>query len=234
MPCVVPVHPARTAVIGGSSLRRVPRTKVHDAALRTRLLECAGATLSAGGLAALSLRSLAAEVGTSTTAVYALFGGKSGLLEALHAEAFSRLGARLDAVLDQRRTVDDPVEGLVALGRAYRDSALANPHTYDVMFGESPVGRERWWAAAAPTVRPMARVVERALAVGALRPGSEPATVSLALWATVHGLVSLHLRGLRAVDDRAANGSSAEDVFELALRTAVAGWLSASGVAGRN
>ena len=61
-------------VIGGSSLRRVPRTKVHDAALRSRLLECAGATLSAGGLAALSLRSLAAEVGTSTTAVYALFG----------------------------------------------------------------------------------------------------------------------------------------------------------------
>ena len=75
----------------------MPRTKVHDAALRTRLLECAGATLSTGGLAALSLRALAADVGTSTTAVYALFGGKPGLLEALHAEAFSRLGARLDA-----------------------------------------------------------------------------------------------------------------------------------------
>ena len=208
----------------------MPRTKVHDAALRTRLLECAGATLSTGGLAALSLRALAADVGTSTTAVYALFGGKPGLLEALHAEAFSRLGARLDAVLDQRRTVDDPVEGLVALGRAYRDSALANPHIYEVMFGESPVGPERWWAAAAPAVRPMARLVERALAVGALRPGSEPATVALALWATVHGLVSLHLRG---VVDRTGDGPSPDEAFEPALRAAVTGWLSASAVPAR-
>ena len=76
----------------------MPRPKVHDAALRLRLLECAGTALSTGGLAALSLRTLAAAVGTSTTAVYALFGGKPGLLEALHAEAFSRLGARLCAV----------------------------------------------------------------------------------------------------------------------------------------
>jgi AcrR family transcriptional regulator len=79
-------------VITGSSLPPVPRPKVHDAALRLRLLECAGATLSTRGLAALSLRTLAADVGTSTTAVYALFGGKPGLLAALHAEAFARLG----------------------------------------------------------------------------------------------------------------------------------------------
>ena len=44
----------------------VPRPKVHDAALRLRLLECAGKTLSRGGLGALSLRTLAASVGTST------------------------------------------------------------------------------------------------------------------------------------------------------------------------
>ena len=43
-------------MITGSSLPPVPRPKVHDAALRLRLLECAGATLSTRGLAALSLR----------------------------------------------------------------------------------------------------------------------------------------------------------------------------------
>ena len=84
------LHALRTeveAMIGGpgsgggdhrASLPPVPRPKVHDAALRARLLECAGATLSTRGLAALSLRTLAADVGTSTTAVYALFGGKPG------------------------------------------------------------------------------------------------------------------------------------------------------------
>jgi hypothetical protein len=45
--------------------------------------------------------------------------------------------------------------------------------------------------------------------------------VSLALWATVHGLVSLHLRGLHPTD-----APPPERVFELALRAAVAGWLT--------
>ena len=46
--------------------------------------------------------------------------------------------------------------------------------------------------------------------------------MALALWATVHGLVSLHLRGLHPDDAPAA-----ERVFELALRAAVEGWLAA-------
>jgi AcrR family transcriptional regulator len=193
----------------------VPRPKVHDAALRLRLLECASAALSTGGLGALSLRTLAAAVGTSTTAVYALFGGKLGLLEALHAEAFSRLGARLSAV----PLGADPVEDLVALGRAYRDAALAEPHFYDVMFGGALPAGERWWAAAAPTFRRVVELVERAATTGALRPGCEPVTVSCALWATVHGLVSLHLRGLHPADAPAP-----DEVFDRALRAAVDGW----------
>jgi AcrR family transcriptional regulator len=191
----------------------VSRPKVHDEALRVRLLEHAGATLSTRGLAALSLRTLAAEVGTSTTAVYALFGGKPGLLEALHAEAFARLAAHLDAAV----TGADPLEDLVALGRAYRESALADPHFYDVMFGGTLPPGERWRAAAAPIFRPVVRLVERAVDGGALRPGADPATISLALWATVHGLVSLHLRGLQPA-------GAPEQVFEVALRAAVAGW----------
>ncbi len=209
------IDPPRAGAGTGASLPAVPRPKVHDAALRLRLLECAGATLSTGGLGALSLRTLAAAVGTSTTAVYALFGGKPGLLEALHAEAFSRLAARLAAV----PVGADPLEDLVALGRAYRDAALAEPHFYDVMFGVPQPAGERWWAVAAPAFRPVVDLVERAVAGGVLRSGIEPATVSLALWATVHGLVSLHLRGLHPP------GAAAPDqVFDLALHAAVAGW----------
>jgi AcrR family transcriptional regulator len=205
-------------VITGSSLPRVPRPKVHDAALRLRLLECAGATLSTRGIAALSLRTLAADVGTSTTAVYALFGGKPGLLAALHAEAFARLGARLDAV----PVGADPVEDLVALGVAYRDAALADPHFYDVMFGGALPADERWWAVAAPILRPVVGVVQRATSCGALRQGVDAATVSLALWATVHGLVSLHLRGLHPADAPAPAA-----VVDAAVRAVVAGWLAA-------
>jgi len=177
------VAPATEPLITGVSLPRVPRPKVHDAALRLRLLECAGATLSTGGLAALSLRTLAAEVGTSTTAVYALFGGK--------------------------RAQDR------------RDAALADPHFYEVMFGGALPADERWCAVAAPILRPVADVVQRAAARGVLRPDLDPATVSLALWATVHGLVSLHLRGLLPADAPAP-----ATVVDVALRAVVAGWLA--------
>jgi AcrR family transcriptional regulator len=157
-------------------------------------------------------------VGTSTTAVYALFGGKPGLLAALHAEAFARLGARLDAV----PVGADPVEDLVALGRAYRDAALADPHFYEVMFGGALPADEQWWAVAAPILRPVAEVVNRAAASGVLRSEVDPATVALALWATVHGLVSLHLRGLHPADAPAP-----ATVVDVALRAVVAGWLAA-------
>lgn len=209
--------PANSTLITAASLPRVPRPKVHDAALRLRLLERAGATLSTRGLGALSLRTLAADVGTSTTAVYALFGGKPGLLAALHAEAFARLGARLAAV----PLGAGPVEDLVALGRAYRDAALADPHFYEVMFSGALPADERWWAVAAPMLQPVADVVARAAAGGVLRPDLDPVTVSLALWAMVHGLVSLHLRGLHP-----AGAPAPGSVVDVAVRAAVTGWLA--------
>jgi AcrR family transcriptional regulator len=195
----------------------VPRPKVHDDALGVRLLECAGHTLSRQGLAALSLRTLAAQVGTSTTAVYALFGGKPGLLKALFDEAFRRLGAHLAAVT----TTDDPLEDLVRLGLAYRDSALADPHFYDVMFsgvlGDLPLD-DASRAAAEATFTPLVRIVERATANGSLHTDVDPRTVSLALWALVHGLVSLNLRHL------APGAADPMAIFETALRAAVQGW----------
>ncbi len=78
------------------------------------------------------------------------------------------------------------------------------------------------WTVAAPAFRPVVELVERAVAGGALRPGTEPATVSLALWATVHGLVSLRLRGLHPADAPAPAA-----VVDAAVRAVVAGWLAA-------
>jgi AcrR family transcriptional regulator len=109
----------------------VARPKVHDEALRVRLLDEAGRLLSDEGPAALSMRRLANDVGTSTTAVYSLYGSKSALVRAVYLEGFSRFGSRLDAVVRS----DDPVVDLLNLGLAYRDSALTDPHLYAVMFG---------------------------------------------------------------------------------------------------
>ena len=140
------------------------RPKLHDDALRVRLLDRAAELLSGEGPEALSLRRLAADVGTSTTAVYSLFGGKPGLLAAVYDEAVRRFGEHLAAV----RPTDDPLADLRRLGEAYRRSALADPHLYGVMFSRRAPGfepddaaKERSKATFAPLVDAVGRAMER-------------------------------------------------------------------------
>lgn len=192
----------------------MPRPKIHDEKLRARLLRRAGAIVSADGLDRLSLRTLAHDCETSTTAVYSLFGGKSGLLTALFDEAFRRLGGHLAQV----RPGADAVDDLVRIGQAYRDSALEDPHLFAMMFA----GRTRLPAAAeARTVAgtalgPLREAVQRAVDTCALRPETDPATASLVLWTTVHGWASLQLRGFLP--------PGSDGRFEAAVRAVLDGW----------
>jgi AcrR family transcriptional regulator len=195
----------------------VPRPKLHDDALRSRLLDNAAELLTSEGLAALSLRRLAAATGTSTSAVYALFGGKPGLLRALFAEAFARFGAHLDTVAPS----DDPLTDLLALARAYRASAIADPHLYAVMFGSpmpggTPASHDRTHADT--TFTPLFDTVRRAIAAGLLRD-EPPGVIATALWANLHGLVSLELGCGPSFPVEKPT-----EVFETAIRANLAGW----------
>ncbi|WP_425954391.1 TetR/AcrR family transcriptional regulator [Xylanimonas sp. McL0601] len=167
------------------------RPRLHDDALRTRLLQVTSEVISEHGEAAVTVRDVAARAGTSASAVYALFGSREALVGAVSEEGFRRFGERLAAV---SRT-DDAAADLRALGVAYRDSALEDPHFYRVMFERAvPPG-----AGAPPAVeRPTFRVLRDAVA--RLRvEGAED--VALALWSLVHGIVSLELAGLTPGDD---------------------------------
>src|SRR5262249_6795550 len=84
------------------------RPKPHTAALRVRLLDRAAELLSSEGPQALSLRRLATDVGTSTTAVYSLFGGKAGLLSAVYDEAVRRFSERLAGMRPTGHPMADP------------------------------------------------------------------------------------------------------------------------------
>jgi AcrR family transcriptional regulator len=182
-----------------------------------RLLDTAGALLTAEGPDALSVRRMATEVDTSTTAVYSLFGGKPGLLRALFIEAFSRFGAHLAAVVPS----DDALADILALGRAYRASATDDPHLYAVMFGSPIPGfqpQPEDWAQAAATFDPLLDAVGRAIDAGLLCT-EDPALVATAMWATVHGLVSLELG--RALPPQARVPA---EVFETAIRANLRGW----------
>jgi AcrR family transcriptional regulator len=195
----------------------VARPKLHDDALRIRLLDVAGTLLTTEGPDALSLRRLAAAAGTSTSAVYALFGGKPGILRGLFVEAFTRFAAHLDLVTPS----DDPLADLLALGHAYRASALADPHLYAVMFGSPVPGFEpapEDYEHAEATFAPLLDAVRRAVASGQLRD-ADPMRIATALWANVHGLVSLELGC--AIP---AGAGAAGELFEAAIRANLDGW----------
>lgn len=162
---------------------------MHDDAVRRRLLEVTGEVVSTAGADAVTVRDVAARAGTSASAVYALFGSRDALLRAVADEGYRRFADHLAAAA---RT-GDPATDLLALGLAYRASALADPHFYRVMFASAggPVA-----AGSQPgpvTERATFRVLRDAVARVA---GGDADEAALALWAQVHGLVSLELSGL--------------------------------------
>jgi len=114
------------------------RPRLHDDAVRSRLLEAASTVLAQDGVAGLTVRDVAARAGTSTSAVYSLFGGRPELVRAVGDEAFARFADRLAAV---PRT-DDPEADLLALGLAYRRYARDEPHFYRAMFGTPGAGAQ--------------------------------------------------------------------------------------------
>ncbi|MDQ1746338.1 MAG: hypothetical protein QOD07_601 [Frankiaceae bacterium] len=175
-------------------LTRVPAVKTHTADLAARLVDEAGRLLAREGAAALTLRRLATASGTSTMAVYTLFGDKQGLLRAMYRTGFDRLGAALRTAA---ATQDDPVEALVALGQAYRDTALANPHLYGLMFGTAVPGfvpDDDAKAVADAAYEPLVEGVRRCLHAGTMA-GTAAERIALHLWSVSHGMVSLELAG---------------------------------------
>jgi AcrR family transcriptional regulator len=170
---------------------------------RARLLEAALRLLAAGGPEALQARRLAAEVGTSTMAVYTYFGGMGQLITEVVRAGFLWFGRRLAEVPRS----DDPVADLLALGLAYRGYALENPQLYRLMFGANAPGGRRAGndpsvaaaaealpearAAFAQLVALVGRVMEASGAPGEERPG--PAAFQI--WSALHGYVLLEVAG---------------------------------------
>jgi AcrR family transcriptional regulator len=163
-------------------------------ALRAFLLDAAGRLLAEEGAGALTMRRVAAEVGCSTTVLYTLFGSKDGLAAGLYREGFERFRRRLEALPPG----PDPLARLHAISAAYRESALAEPNYYRVMFlGAIPgyVPDEAALTAGAATLTYLIDAVRDCMAAGIYRPG-DPVAVAEVLVAAAHGVISFELAGV--------------------------------------
>jgi AcrR family transcriptional regulator len=109
----------------------VARPRTHGEADRAALLDAAEAIVATSGPHALSVRRVATRVGTTTRAVYSLFGSKGGLVAALAQRAFAFLRDELDAL----PLTDDPVADLENCGAVvYRRFVREHPSLYRIAF----------------------------------------------------------------------------------------------------
>jgi AcrR family transcriptional regulator len=176
--------------------RRARSPKGEGQRLREEILDTCEALLLASGTAeAVSIRAVADAVGVSPPSIYRHFPDKATLMY----EVWDRRCGTLDAAFDRAVVgVDDPVEALFAVGRAYVHFGLDNPEPYRLVFmtrpdpdaAEEDAARLGQQSAFARTVE----VVQAAIDAGRLKPQYTDATrVATIVWAHVHGLVSLML-----------------------------------------
>jgi AcrR family transcriptional regulator len=106
------------------------RRREHDEKTAAALLDAAERIVVEQGIDALSLREVARDAGTTTRAIYSLFGSKDGLLGALGVRAFNLLQREIEALPASEQPSDDLIE--VAL--IYRRFALEHPALFSIAF----------------------------------------------------------------------------------------------------
>ena len=96
------------------------RPREHDEETREALRVAAERLFEEGGSKAVSVRAVTDEVGTTTRAVYSLFGSLDGLVvDALAARAYSILEEGLDAQIETDDPAHDLVEAAVTIFRPF-------------------------------------------------------------------------------------------------------------------
>lgn len=138
-----------------------------------------------------SLRQLAAAIGCSHAKTYRYFESKEELFMAVRAECYRRFARSLRARLER---VDDPIERIHELARAYAERAHTHRAEFRLMFQLGQPRAERYPAFHRAGVDAWAIVehtMQRAVDAGALE--GDATDLAHMMWASVHGVVSLGL-----------------------------------------
>ena len=151
---------------------------------------------------AVTLRAVAREVGIAAPSIYAHFADRDAVVWAVVRKGFEDLGRRLEA---SAAGVTDPVERLLAGGRAYVGYGREHPALYRVLFARqlpipsaagptmgtpTAVLDDRFPEIGAEAFTLLVDAIERC-AVAGRSSSTDPFGDATALWVALHGLVSL-------------------------------------------
>lgn len=187
-----------------------PRGTYHHGNLPETLIKEAAELLAEKGIEGFSMREIARRAGVAVAAPSHHFGNAKGLLTAVAAQGFQKLGRRMALAAEDQQ---DSTEKAIAMCLAYVDMRVRSPGHAIIMFRldlldeENPELTTHAFAAFGQLMQ----VVASAVATHGDAALVERATKTL--WSTMHGLVALTM-----IDER-----EAKDLVDFAVRNLFAG-----------
>ena len=167
--------------------------------VRTRILDAARELFVKHGYEATTMRGIADRIEFTPTAIYHHFENKEALLQEICSIDFAQLAGTFQRI----GRIADPIERIDRLGQAYVEFGLTNPMHYQLMFMMQrpafvPATQEARDDPAASAYAFLRITCEEAIRSGRVRPQfSDPDQLAQMLWASVHGIVSLHIAKCR-------------------------------------
>ncbi len=162
--------------------------------VRERIRRVAERQIARHGPGAVSLRSIAGELGWTAASLYRYYASKAQLIEAVRIAAHDRFSDRIEAA---HASTADLWDRSRAIGDAYVDFAAQEPAAYQLMFayeqedeGEKSADLQR---AEQRSNRTLTTYVREMVDAGLL--DGDPELIAHAWWAALHGLIVLQMAG---------------------------------------
>ncbi|HVN75568.1 MAG TPA: TetR/AcrR family transcriptional regulator [Thermoanaerobaculaceae bacterium] len=168
--------------------------------MRTLILDAARELFVSEGIEQVSMRRIAQKIEYSPTAIYVHFRDKEALLQELCAVDFGALAGKFQVI----GAIADPIERIVAAGRAYIEFGINNPSHFRLMFmtpHEHSKGDDTMAKRGNPEEDAYAflkQAVAEGVAASRFRAGlDDPELLAQTLWAGVHGVAALEIANKR-------------------------------------
>ena len=194
----------------------------HHGDLPTALRAAAVELIAESGPNGFSLREVARRAGVSHAAPAHHFGGTEGLLTSVAAEGYARVAQEMERAAASATSARDH---LIKCGRAYVETALANPGHYGVMIDNDYVDHDNEELLAA-SLAAYDQLLQIIYAVrDEYNPDLDVDRTATICWATVHGLVELSPILDEVAEKTGTANTPVTDLIETYADTLIAGAL---------